>query len=211
MPPWGLFRGPRAVRPRFPAPGGRSPRSPAGREARAGTRGPRAPRLGARLSGARFRLVRPHGGPGWVLSVPSAFREGDSATRSRVEKLPKTKNEGKELGRHHPLAAPRPRSRTSGAPHPHSPGIRHAEGRAALQPQCRGHAMRGRERPREEEAPCGSQRAGASPLSPPPPPLLSSRPVKAMVEAWIKRLENAGRGAVLPEISALEGGGCGKG
>lgn len=116
MPPWGLFRGPRAVRPRFPAPGGRSPRSPAGREARAGTRGPGAPRLGARLSGARFRLVRPHGGPGWVLSVPSAFREGDSATRSRVEKLPKTKNEGKELGRHHPLAAPRPRSRTSGAP-----------------------------------------------------------------------------------------------
>ncbi|VCX10374.1 unnamed protein product, partial [Gulo gulo] len=51
-------------------------------------------RAGAGPQGsARFRPARAPGGPGWVLSVPSAFRKGDSATRSRVEKLCKTKNE----------------------------------------------------------------------------------------------------------------------
>lgn len=78
---------------RLPSTWGRSPRSPASGAARAGTRGRGAPGLGACHSGARFRLARPPGGPGWVLSVPSAFRKGDSATRSRVEKLRKTKNE----------------------------------------------------------------------------------------------------------------------
>lgn len=47
---------------------------------------------------ARGRLVatsapRSSGGsPGWVVSVSSAFREGDSAMLSRVEKLCETRN-----------------------------------------------------------------------------------------------------------------------
>lgn len=96
----------------FPTAWGRGAREPLGR----GRRGAR---------GAQLRSVRPPGSPGWVLGVPSAFREGDSATRSRIEKLRGTKNEGRELGRHHLRTEPRRasaqvRSRTGG-PLPHTP------------------------------------------------------------------------------------------
>lgn len=54
------------------------------------------------------------GQPDRIMNAPSAFREGDSATRSRVEKLPETTNQPKkkmriwrEQGRHHPPPVPR--------------------------------------------------------------------------------------------------------
>lgn len=86
-------------------------------------RGSQGWQLRARRSGARLRPARPRDSRDWVLSVPCAFREGDSATRSRMEKLRETKNQGRELGRHHPLGAPRRASaqvwfRISGPPTP---------------------------------------------------------------------------------------------
>ncbi|XP_039082172.1 uncharacterized protein LOC120228098 [Hyaena hyaena] len=92
------------------------------------------------------------------------------------------------------------------APHPHSPGIRREEGRAALPPQCRGHATRGRERRRRLSA--GAR--GPEPPPPAPPPR-SSRLAQARAEVWIRRLGKSGAPGGVPEISALEGGGSGEG
>lgn len=145
-------------RPGFPPPGGaRGPRAPGSGEAQAGRRG---------AGGARLRSVRPSGSPGCVLGVPSASREGDSATRSRIEKLRETENEGREGAG---ASSPSNRAAVRICPglvwnlRPRPPPLRNwrregrgGEGRAALQLQCRGHAMRGREQRQERRVPRGS-------------------------------------------------------
>lgn len=77
-----------------------------------------------------------------------------------------------------------------------------------LQPQCRGHAMRGRKWRREEGAPYWSR--VSIPLASSPLPFLlpsSARAIRSKSRLW--RLEDMGRGVMLPKVSALEGGGCG--
>lgn len=111
----------------FPNTWGAGPEGPrVGGGAGSGRAGPRAggsARVAAVRASAPRGPARPRDSRDWVLSVPCAFREGDSATRSRVEKLREIKNQGRELGRHQPLGAPRHASaqvsgRTSGPPTP---------------------------------------------------------------------------------------------
>lgn len=137
-------------RPGFPPPGGAGPESPwVGGGAGPGARG---------SAGVAAVRVSAPGSPGWVPGVPSAFREGDSATRSRIEKLRETENERRELGRQHLLTEPRcapaqVRSRTCGPLLPTPLRNWRGEGRAELQLQRRGHTMRGREQRQERRVP----------------------------------------------------------
>lgn len=176
--------------PASPHLGGRSPRSPARGEG--GRRGPRDPPLGVRRTGARLRLARTPGGPGCVLSVRSAFREGDSAMRSRVEKLRKTKNAGKELERHHPLAAPRPPSGLDPPgpppPLPRNPAPGGKGSAAAAVPRSRDAGTRAAAA--AEEAQCESLRTESSP---PAPPLGSPPPLPALPSPLLPSRASCGR------------------
>lgn len=166
--------------------------SPRRGEAQAGTRWP-----GTRPGGGHLRPAWPPGSPGWVLSVPSVFREGDSATLSRVEKPCETRNRARKRGRGGIALSqgrggcPLRSDLEPTGPHPQPPGIRRQEGSAALQPQCRGHATRRLKRLREEGAPCGSR--GSIPLLPlrlPSPP--ARTPVKVGALAPRRRGTRAG-------------------
>lgn len=180
-----------------------------------GARGP--PRGGGAAPGTRG-AARDAAMRASALRGPRAALAGSGASRARSEKVTQRCARGsrnsvklRRWGRSwNTLTLSQRRGRglvlDLRAPHPHSPGIRHEEGRAALPPQCRGHATRGRERRRRLSA--GAR--GPEPPPPAPPPG-SSRLAQARAEVWIRRLGKSGAPGGVPEISALEGGGSGEG
>ena len=202
-PRYRFARGPR--RPCSPTPGGAGPGI--GERLRLGRVGPGAVGLARGRVVSTSALRSSGGSPGWVVSGPSAFREGDSAMLSRVEKLCETRNPSGERG-----GASSPSSSAAigihrglilnlQAPHPR-PGIQRQEPSAALQPQCRGHATRESQRRREEGAPCGSPDWIPRLSSPPPPSPACSSSQDGQSQGF-GRLEDAGRGVMLQGISDL--------
>lgn len=126
------------------------------------------------------------GQPDRIINAPSAFREGDSATRSRVEKLPETTNQPKQKNEElegAKASSPTPRCRDAWPPRsgpaptpipgfpPHTPGIQRGQGeqlcsRSAAVTRC-GDASRGGRR-----GLCGGARLSAArSLVYPVPPL----------------------------------------
>ena len=93
-PRYRFARGPR--RPCSPTPGGAGPGI--GERLRLGRVGPGAVGLARGRVVSTSALRSSGGSPGWVVSGPSAFREGDSAMLSRVEKLCETRNPSGERG-----------------------------------------------------------------------------------------------------------------
>ncbi|XP_010340691.1 uncharacterized protein LOC104651987 [Saimiri boliviensis] len=91
---------------------------------------------------------------------PERVRGGDSTTRSRVEELRETGTRGGSTGviPDSWRCGARPLRSGPAPPGPPPPPLRNAAraGEEALQPQCRGLALRGRERLREKEALRGS-------------------------------------------------------
>lgn len=147
------------------------------------------------------------------MNAPSAFREGDSATRSRVEKLPETTKQKiiiiiiimrswREQGRHHPPPVPR-RTATKiwscTYPHPgfppHTPGIQRGQGERLCSRSAAvtrfGDASRGGRR-----GLCGGARLCRSlPCLPCPSPYQRPR-----VQIWSWHLADSGRRLFSPRF-----------
>lgn len=205
-PRYPFARGPR--RPCSPTPGGAGPR--VGERLRLGRVGPRAVGLAHGRVVATSALRSSGGSPGCVVSVPSAFREGDSAMLSRVEKL-RTKNPSGERG-----GASSPSSSAATGVHrglilnlqaPHPPARNPAPGA-----ERRAAAAVPRSRDAGTPAPAG----GGGSLREPgldPSALLFPSSLAACSSSQdygqsqgFGRLEDPGRGVMLPGISDLGGG-----
>ncbi|XP_037666474.1 collagen alpha-1(I) chain-like [Choloepus didactylus] len=194
------LRGPRRLGPVSQHLGGLAGgfRGAHGHAAQPGKRGSLAGRLRTRLGGAR-----PLDSPGWV---PSAFLEGDSATRPRAKKLREIRNEGRQRGHHASLPAPRRASAEIGFCSPGSlGGAQPAPGPSTSREPGAGRGQRCSRSAtvtRRGDASGGGGEGTRSRLFPPFPGAPSVSPPRSDGSRGFGAQKTRGWGQVPPEVSA---------